>query len=218
MRTCMSGYGRGPCFAIFVRPATRAASRAARCSLRARALRPQPPLDAAGVQNAAGDLLDGALGGIEPRQRVAREQRLRGAQLVLHLLLRGVAAVRAALGADLLQPLRFDGQRIELGAERLQWRRQSAGFEIVLGERIVGGEHPVLQRQIQAGRSLADPRYSDQHHIGERVVAAADRKSTRLNSSHSQNSYAVFCLKKKKKNTVPLAYYSYNHYTQIEVN
>src|SRR2546430_3652100 len=29
-----------------------------------------------------------------------------------------------------------------------------------------------------------------------------DRKSTRLNSSHSQISYAVFCLKKKKKNTV----------------
>src|SRR5688572_30893045 len=29
----------------------------------------------------------------------------------------------------------------------------------------------------------------------------ADRKSTRLNSSHSQISYAVFCLKKKKKKT-----------------
>src|SRR2546427_4737444 len=28
----------------------------------------------------------------------------------------------------------------------------------------------------------------------------ADRKSTRLNSSHSQISYAVFCLKKKKRN------------------
>src|SRR2546427_7155296 len=28
-----------------------------------------------------------------------------------------------------------------------------------------------------------------------------DRKSTRLNSSHSQISYAVFCLKKKKKST-----------------
>src|SRR2546430_13630983 len=27
-----------------------------------------------------------------------------------------------------------------------------------------------------------------------------DRKSTRLNSSHSQISYAVFCLKKKKQN------------------
>src|SRR2546427_6002923 len=31
----------------------------------------------------------------------------------------------------------------------------------------------------------------------------ADRKSTRLNSSHSQISYAVFCLKKKKKQTPP---------------
>src|SRR2546430_13294901 len=29
--------------------------------------------------------------------------------------------------------------------------------------------------------------------------ARGDRKSTRLNSSHSQISYAVFCLKKKKK-------------------
>src|SRR5688572_31745811 len=31
-----------------------------------------------------------------------------------------------------------------------------------------------------------------------------DRKSTRLNSSHSQISYAVFCLKKKKQSTTPL--------------
>src|SRR5688572_17158580 len=31
-----------------------------------------------------------------------------------------------------------------------------------------------------------------------------DRKSTRLNSSHSQISYAVFCLKKKKKNKTKL--------------
>src|SRR2546430_8178700 len=30
-------------------------------------------------------------------------------------------------------------------------------------------------------------------------IAVLDRKSTRLNSSHSQISYAVFCLKKKKK-------------------
>src|SRR2546430_11883877 len=31
------------------------------------------------------------------------------------------------------------------------------------------------------------------------ALARPDRKSTRLNSSHSQISYAVFCLKKKKK-------------------
>src|SRR2546430_5825434 len=32
-------------------------------------------------------------------------------------------------------------------------------------------------------------------------VVRQDRKSTRLNSSHSQISYAVFCLKKKKRYT-----------------
>src|SRR3712207_9414011 len=32
------------------------------------------------------------------------------------------------------------------------------------------------------------------------IVALADRKSTRLNSSHANISYAVFCLKKKKIN------------------
>src|SRR2546430_9338569 len=34
-------------------------------------------------------------------------------------------------------------------------------------------------------------------------VRPRDRKSTRLNSSHSQISYAVFCLKKKKKYIAP---------------
>src|SRR2546427_8598694 len=33
----------------------------------------------------------------------------------------------------------------------------------------------------------------------EKRLKAVDRKSTRLNSSHSQISYAVFCLKKKKQ-------------------
>src|SRR2546429_6075594 len=41
-----------------------------------------------------------------------------------------------------------------------------------------------------------------QHHALEEVspdlMAEADRKSTRLNSSHGYISYAVFCLKKKK--------------------
>src|SRR3712207_7184783 len=34
-----------------------------------------------------------------------------------------------------------------------------------------------------------------------RVVYEKDRKSTRLNSSHANISYAVFCLKKKQKHT-----------------
>src|SRR3712207_8340209 len=40
-----------------------------------------------------------------------------------------------------------------------------------------------------------------------------DRKSTRLNSSHANISYAVFCLKKKKKNTYVNHLRYYNIYT-----
>src|SRR5688572_32662944 len=39
----------------------------------------------------------------------------------------------------------------------------------------------------------------DDRYIMATLAVAEDRKSTRLNSSHSQISYAVFCLKKKKK-------------------
>src|SRR3712207_7332775 len=35
--------------------------------------------------------------------------------------------------------------------------------------------------------------------IGGNIFHGEDRKSTRLNSSHANISYAVFCLKKKKK-------------------
>src|SRR2546427_9378426 len=48
------------------------------------------------------------------------------------------------------------------------------------------------------GKSLI--RVSDD---GAGMGRAEDRKSTRLNSSHSQISYAVFCLKKKKNNHMP---------------
>src|SRR2546430_10863715 len=37
------------------------------------------------------------------------------------------------------------------------------------------------------------------------IGSEGDRKSTRLNSSHSQISYAVFCLKKKKKRHFPIS-------------
>src|SRR3712207_6857417 len=37
--------------------------------------------------------------------------------------------------------------------------------------------------------------------VKDKVTAQVDRKSTRLNSSHANISYAVFCLKKKKKQT-----------------
>src|SRR5687768_18269407 len=39
-----------------------------------------------------------------------------------------------------------------------------------------------------------------------RLRDEADRKSTRLNSSHGYISYAVFCLKKKKNNTLVISH------------
>src|SRR5947209_15660353 len=45
----------------------------------------------------------------------------------------------------------------------------------------------------------ADPKIAHLF-VGIAEVEFGDRKSTRLNSSHANISYAVFCLKKKKKN------------------
>src|SRR2546428_2768786 len=49
------------------------------------------------------------------------------------------------------------------------------------------------------GAQLADLVQEDRAAIGLHEI---DRKSTRLNSSHDQISYAVFCLKKKKKKMI----------------
>src|SRR3712207_8054336 len=52
--------------------------------------------------------------------------------------------------------------------------------------------HVSPPRRLQDRGRVLDPRY-----VHQRV---RDRKSTRLNSSHANISYAVFCLKKKKNN------------------
>src|SRR5439155_17759250 len=44
------------------------------------------------------------------------------------------------------------------------------------------------------------------------IPLARDRKSTRLNSSHVAISYAVFCLKKKKKNKKEIILYNVNYF------
>src|SRR5256885_9530566 len=49
-------------------------------------------------------------------------------------------------------------------------------------------------------RANADRTLSDIPFLSCPIGANRDRKSTRLNSSHLVISYAVFCLKKKKKN------------------
>src|SRR5690554_7671012 len=48
-------------------------------------------------------------------------------------------------------------------------------------------------------REISDAEAAAYWASGEPADKAGDRKSTRLNSSHVRISYAVFCLKKKKK-------------------
>src|SRR2546427_4687533 len=52
--------------------------------------------------------------------------------------------------------------------------------------------------------SEGGPEALEAYLVAKAVSIAADRKSTRLNSSHSQISYAVFCLKKKKNCNRPV--------------
>src|SRR5688572_31265861 len=58
-----------------------------------------------------------------------------------------------------------------------------------------------LLAQISAATTIVDVAIEGRAPVKAliREIQRKDRKSTRLNSSHSQISYAVFCLKKKKK-------------------
>src|SRR5689334_24850875 len=53
--------------------------------------------------------------------------------------------------------------------------------------------------------AIADPIRSRAEAFANGVGDRQDRKSTRLNSSHSSISYAVFCLKKKKNVYLPIS-------------
>src|SRR2546421_7543417 len=59
--------------------------------------------------------------------------------------------------------------------------------------------HRAVGSEVAVGRSARAPRRQPGHRPpDDQSGRDADRKSTRLNSSHDQISYAVFCLKKKK--------------------
>src|SRR5688572_32491379 len=55
---------------------------------------------------------------------------------------------------------------------------------------------------LRARRTTGRGQFVDTSLFEAGLEERGDRKSTRLNSSHSQISYAVFCLKKKKKKKV----------------
>src|SRR5437588_6367765 len=83
--------------------------------------------------------------------------------------------------------------------------RSSADTDVV-----EGAKTEPMHREATSANVAADLAERVMHCIGT-DTDAEDRKSTRLNSSHTVISYAVFCLKKKKNtNTVTVTYRSTN--------
>src|SRR3712207_7342912 len=91
----------------------------------------------------------------------------------------------------------FRSDAVEIAVVELAQRREEHRAE---EDRAAQQDHAPADRT--GGHELAQPVPL------ARVTEEADRKSTRLNSSHANISYAVFCLKKKKKNN--------NHITRRE--
>src|SRR3712207_7287003 len=83
-------------------------------------------------------------------------------------------------------------------------------FRSVIGLTTVSGDGAAIRELRLVGRGVSPTIYGDgvtfrgndvtNGHRGKScfLVGDQDRKSTRLNSSHANISYAVFCLKKKK--------------------
>src|SRR5690349_5055807 len=89
---------------------------------------------------------------------------------------------------------------------RGRWGRDTGRAETVdnwgacglVGETWLPAGDDVAYRKL--GVELAeDAGRATEHAVQHQVLGRQDRKSTRLNSSHVEISYAVFCLKKKKK-------------------
>src|SRR5699024_3536245 len=133
-----------------------------------------------------------------------------------------VGSPQVAYRETFRQPAEVEGKFIRQSGGRGQYghvwvkfepNEEGAGFEFI--DKIVGGVVPreyipsveqgiteALDTGVLAGYPLIDIKatlYDGSYHDVDSNEMALDRKSTRLNSSHVSISYAVFCLKKKKK-------------------
>src|SRR2546426_1224918 len=105
--------------------------------------------------------------------------------------------VRAISGTDCRPEWRRRGKAVRQGRRGRARERRSWSLGRVFGARAGGAPRDNLRRH-RRGRSTHGRRDRVARRA-TRQILRRDRKSTRLNSSHLVISYAVFCLKKKKK-------------------
>src|SRR3712207_7521234 len=82
------------------------------------------------------------------------------------------------------------------------FRSPAIASKRVLGKTYQGRDIVAVKISDNVGTDESEPEvlYDANHHAREHLTV--DRKSTRLNSSHANISYAVFCLKKKKNHSI----------------
>src|SRR2546430_4462445 len=100
---------------------------------------------------------------------------------------------------DVMDDSSFFKKTLQLLAKHTRFRK----WQRTPPSRLRLGQPQEVLHTIQSNRLLHYPLRSPYSPAGEGITAL-DRKSTRLNSSHSQISYAVFCLKKKHEITTHL--------------
>src|SRR6266850_5335578 len=88
------------------------------------------PLDPELAQDGGGDFLDRFAGRVDAADAFAAHQLLGFLDLVAAVVQVGVAAVRAALAADLVQPLGGDGETVKAGRVRPQSLGEVVAVEI----------------------------------------------------------------------------------------
>src|SRR3989440_6233113 len=127
-----------------------------------------------------------ATGTAEPRQTVSVQSQVSG--VLTQVAFREGDDVLAGQVLFQIDPRTFQAALDQAQAmlARDQAQAQSAVLDAQRYAELVKQDY-VTQSDYEAKRAAA-----------EALQAAVDRKSTRLNSSHDQISYAVFCLKKKK--------------------
>src|SRR2546430_2482266 len=107
-----------------------------------------------------------------------------------HLLIEGVPGVgKTTLGQALARALDCSFQRVQFTSDMLPSDVLGISIYSAIEQQFEFKRGPVFTNIL-----LAD----EINRTTPKTQSALDRKSTRLNSSHSQISYAVFCLKKKK--------------------
>src|SRR3990167_9907958 len=96
------------------------------------------------------------------------------------------------------EPFCVIGERINpTGRKKLAAELEAGNFETVLKDAIEQVTCGATVLDVNSGavftnKMAEDPRYADNNFVEPPLI---DRKRTRLNSSHSQISHAVFCLK-----------------------